>query len=96
MGASDRTLAFEGCSPTANMLAAPMDPNRERLVNWLFVFAGAAVFLVALLGDNDIQYLPTDPRSQPWFQPTLTLFLAAIGLGFLITGIIRMWRARRH
>ena len=66
-------------------------------VELLMVIAGAWAIVVAILRQgNNIQYLPNDLRSQPWFEPMMTTTLVVIGLFLMGFGAIRMLRARRH
>jgi hypothetical protein len=65
----------------------------------LFVVAGVWAFVVAALRlANNNDYLPSDLRSQPWFDPLVNAIFVLIGLFLIAFGAVRMIRAgrRRH
>jgi hypothetical protein len=71
-------------------------PREPPITNVLFVIAGVGAVAVAILRlGNAIDYPPTDPRSEPWFDPLLSSILAILGLLFLVIGVVRIARARR-
>ena len=45
---------------------------------------------------NDIDYLPTDLRSQPWFDPVVFWIQFAIGAFFLLVGAVRLVQEYRR
>jgi hypothetical protein len=62
----------------------------------LFIVAGAGGIAVALLRlSNDIEYLPNDVRSQPWFDPAVSAVMVVWSLLFLVVGVVRFLRAAR-
>jgi hypothetical protein len=72
-------------------------PEQARLTNALFVVGGVIAIAVAILRlRNDIDYLPTDPRSQPWFDPVVSSVLVIVGVVLIAIGVVRLIRARRE
>jgi hypothetical protein len=68
------------------------DSERQRIVSdIIFVVIGLGGISVAfgVLG-NDIEYLPNDPRSQPWYDPVVFWIQIGISLIFLVAGGIRL------
>jgi hypothetical protein len=80
-----------------------MEPRRTQGTNLLFIVAGAAGIVVAILRlrndiqdlTNDIQYVPSDIRSHPWFDPAVSAFMAAWSVLFLAVGVIRFIQTAR-
>ena len=73
----------------------PMNPQSDRLTDVIFVIFGVAGLGIAIarLGNN-IDYLPADPRSQPWFDPLVSSIMAAFAIFFLVVGVVRLFRNR--
>jgi hypothetical protein len=75
-----------------------MSPEREPLrTDVIFMLAGVGAILVAMgrLGNN-IEYLPNDVRSQPWFDPLFSSIIALLGLFFFLIGAIRLLQGLRE
>jgi hypothetical protein len=75
-------------------------PQEPFLTDIIFMIGGVGGIAVAMgrLGNN-IEYLPTDVRSQPWFDPLLSSIMAVGGLFIFVVGAIRLLldlRARRR
>ncbi len=60
----------------------------------LFGVLGIAV-AIARLGNN-IEYLPSDVRTEPWFDPLVSSIMVLISLFFLIVGAIRLLQRLRE
>lgn len=69
---------------------------RRQSTNLLFMGAGAWGIAVAFarLG-NDIDYLPNDVRSQPWFDPAVTVVIVVWSLLFFVVGVVRFIKTAR-
>jgi hypothetical protein len=75
-----------------------MSAQREPLLtDVIFMLAGVGAIAVAVrrLG-NDIEYLPNDIRSQPWFDPLFSSIIALLGLCFFLVGAIRLLQGLRE
>jgi hypothetical protein len=75
-------------------------PKEPFLTDIIFMIGGVCGIAAAMafLGNN-IEYLPTDTRSQPWFLPLTSSIGVALGLFAFLVGAIRLLlhvRARRR
>jgi uncharacterized ion transporter superfamily protein YfcC len=71
--------------------------SEVRFTNLMFILGGVLMIAVAIGRlDNNIEYLPTDVRSQPWFDPLLSSIGAILGLFFVVVGTLRLLRDRRR
>lgn len=72
-----------------------MSVQSNREIGSIFIVLGimGIAFGIARLG-NDIEYLPADIRSMPWFDPLASAVMAGTGLFFLIAGFVRFRRRR--
>jgi len=62
-----------------------------------FIVLGLVIVLFALLRlGSTIEYLPNDPRAQPWFNPLITAIGVAVGIITVLVGAIRLWQWRRN
>jgi hypothetical protein len=66
---------------------------RANRTDALFILVGIGLIAVAVLRLlNPADYLPADPRSEPWFYPVSSGVLAAFGLLFAVAGVVRLLR----
>lgn len=61
----------------------------------MFTVVGIIAVVMLRLGNN-IEYLPTDVRSQPWFDPLVTSIGTLVGLFFFVVGSIRLLQGLRE
>ncbi len=80
--------------------SAEVQVSSEReplLTDVLFILVGVLSIPIAIARlRNDIAYLPTDARSEPWFDPLVSSLIVVVGLIFLIVGGIRLIRGLRE
>ena len=71
--------------------------DRETLTtDVLIIVVGLGGIAVAVLRlGNNIVYLPDDVRSQPWYDPLVSLILALGALFFLMVGLVRLVQGLR-
>lgn len=71
--------------------------DRESLTEDVIgIVVGLGMIAVALLRlGNNIEYLPSDPRSQSWFDPLVSSILGLGGLFALIVATIRLAQGLR-
>jgi MFS superfamily sulfate permease-like transporter len=69
-------------------------PDREINIGFVLLGVMGIVFGILRLGSH-IEYLPSDIRSEPWFNPAASAVMAAVGTFFLIAGLVRAVRGRR-
>ena len=72
-------------------------PARESLAtDVIFIVGGLGGIAAAFLRlGNDIEYLPNDPRSQPWFDPLVSAIFGLTSVFFLVVGAIRLAQGLR-
>lgn len=73
------------------------DRGREPLITDAIGIAVGAVIVLAALGRlaNPIQYLPSDPRSQPGVSDTIAVVMVLVGLVPLTIGVFRLLQGMR-
>lgn len=69
-----------------------MKVNREPLIaDVIGILVGISGIVVAITSlGNNIEYLPDDPRSQPWFDPVVTSVMVVTGLLVLLVASVRL------
>ncbi len=75
-------------------MSARREPLLTDVIFMLFGVLGIAV-AIARLGNN-IEYLPSDVRTEPWFDPLVSSIMVLISLFFLIVGAIRLLQRLRE
>jgi hypothetical protein len=61
------------------------------------MFGGVAIVAIAMLRiGNNIEYLPTDVRGEPWFDSLISAIGVLLGLFFFIVGSIRLLHGLRE
>ena len=74
-----------------------MNSEREPLLtDALFILVGVlGIFITIGSLGNNIEYLPSDVRSQPWFDPLVSSIMVVVSLFSLIVGTIRLLQGLR-
>jgi hypothetical protein len=74
-------------------MKAPREPLTTDIIGVVVGLGGIAVAILRL--SNDITYLPSDPRSQPWFDPLVSGAIGLVSILALIVASIRLIQGLR-
>lgn len=75
------------------MKSSDRESLTEDVIGIVVGLGGIAVALLRL--GNDIEYLPNDPRSQPWFDPLVSSIMIVFSLFVLVVATIRLAQGLR-